>query len=220
MIKLPESTYIGKKIPKEEFYKNLSLSTAVKKAFIDDVEQIIWQNVLSPATLNVGNGQKVNQVDVVMIVLKRKEYSKAIIDVIEKAIPRHLIFLFKYLDNFQLYVNFKEEYQKGKFKIIDTYAADWMKEDELDLSIKGLDIDQVYENLVFQIAGSRIEKQEGVDLKQSVQQAQEIEKIKRKIAELENKKLNEKQFNIQLKISNEIKELKNKLNEQYEPRHN
>lgn len=220
MIKLPESTYIGKKIPKEEFYKNLSLSTAVKKAFIDDVEQIIWQNVLSPATMNVANGQKVNQVDVVMIVLKRKEYSKTLIDVIEKAIPRHLIFLFKYQDNFQLYVNFKEEYQKGKFKIIDTYSADWMKEDELDLSIKGLDIDQVYENLVFQIAGSRIEKQEGVDLKQSVQQALEIEKIKRKIAELENKKLNEKQFNIQLKISNEIKELKNKLKEQYEPRHN
>lgn len=211
MIKLPESTYIGKKIPKEEFYKNLSLSTAVKKAFIDDVEQIIWQNVLSPATLNVANGQKVNQVDVVMIVLKRKEYSKTIIDVIEKAIPRHLIFLFKYQDNFQLYVNFKEEYQKGKFKIIDTYSTDWMKEVVLDLSIKGLDIDQVYENLVFQIAGSRIEKQEGIDLKQSVQQAQEIEKIKKKIAELENKKLNEKQFNIQLKISNEIRILKKHL---------
>ena len=120
-------------------------------------------------------------------------------------------FYFICQDNFQLYVNFKEEYQKGKFKIIDTYSTDWMKEVVLDLSIKGLDIDQVYEKLVFQIAGSRIEKQEGIDLKQSVQQAQEIEKIKKKIAELENKKLNDKQFNIQLKISNEIRILKKHL---------
>ena len=207
MIQLPESTYIGKKIPKEGFYNNLTLNAAVKRAFVDDIEQIVWRNMLSATTLNVGKGEKVNQIDLIHINLKRQDVSTGLLEVIERAIPRHLIFLLKYNDTFQLYVNFKEEYQKGKFKIIDTYKTDWASESNLNFSIQGLDLDQVYENLVFQIAGSRVEKVEGVNLKVSVQQAQEIEKIKKKIAELETKLRNEKQFNIQLKISNEIKAL-------------
>lgn len=211
MIQLPESTYIGKKIPKEGFYNNLTLNAAVKRAFVDDIELIVWRNMLSATTLNVAKAEKVNQIDLILINLKRQDVSPGLIEVIEKAIPRHLIFLLKYNDAFRLYVNFKEEYQKGKFKIIDSYKTDWVSEQELNLSIQGLDLDQVYENLVFQIAGSRVEKVEGVNLKVSVQKVQEIEKIKKKITELENKLRNEKQFNIQLKISDEIKTLKNAL---------
>lgn len=211
MIQLPESTYIIKKIPKERFYSNLTLNAAVKRAFVDEVEQIIWRNMLSATTLNVAKGEKVNQIDLIQINLKRQEISVALLEVIEKAIPRHLVFLLCYNDIFQLYVNFKEEYQKGKFKIIGTYKTDWLSEQDLNLSIKGLDLDQIYENLVFLIAGSKIEKTEGLNLKVSVKQAQEIEKLKKIIAELETKLRNEKQFNLQLKISNEIKELKRKL---------
>jgi hypothetical protein len=122
-----------------------------------------------------------------------------------------LIFLLCFHDKYCLFINYKEEYQKGKYRIIDSYKTDWKQEQELELSIKGLDTNQVYENFVFQIAGSKVEKVKGTDLKQSVQQAQETEKIKKKIAELENKLRNEKQFNLQLRIANEIKELKSKL---------
>ena len=208
MIQLPESTYIGKKIPKEGFYNNLTLNAAVKRAFVDDIELIVWRNMLSATTLNVAKAEKVNQIDLILINLKRQDVSPGLLEVIEKAIPRHLIFLLKYNDAFRLYVNFKEEYQKGKFKIIDSYKTDWVSEQDLNLSIQGLDLDQVYENLVFQIAGSRVEKVEGVNLKISVQQAQEIEKTKKKITELEAKLRNEKQFNIQLRIAGEIKQLK------------
>ena len=208
MISLPEKTYIGKKIPKEGFYNNLTLSGAVKRAFTDNIEQIIWLNMLSAATLNIGKGEKVVQIDLVRINLKRQDFNKSILDVIEKAIPRHLIFLLYFDSKCLLYVNYKDEYQKGRYRIIDTYKTDWKPEEALELIIKGLDTDQVYENLVFQIAGSKVEKVEGTDLKQSVQLAQATEKIKKKIAELENKLRNEKQFNIQLKISNEIKKLK------------
>ncbi|GAB1415703.1 hypothetical protein MASR2M117_11090 [Paludibacter sp.] len=208
MLKLPQSTHIGKKIPKEGFYNNLDLSGVIKRAFIDDIEQIIWLNMLSSATLNIDEGEKVVQIDLVRINLKRLDFNKNILEVIEKAIPRHLIFLLCFSNQCCLYVNYKEEYQKGKFKIIDTYQSDWKSEEDIEMTIKGLDTDQVYENLVFQIAGSKVKKEEGIDLKQSVQKSQEIEKIKKKIAELEKKLRKEKQFNIQLKISDEIKALK------------
>lgn len=211
MINFPETTYIGKKLPKESFYSNLTLSTAVKRAFVEDIEQIIWRNFLTSTSLNVGKGDKVNQVDVLNITLKKKDCNYLVFDTIEKAIPRYLIFLLNFNDKFLLYANYKEEYQKGKFKIIDTFKSEWQNETELSLVIKGLDLDQVYENLVFQIAGHKVAKVEGMDLKMAVECSQQIEKIKKKIGELEVKKRNEKQFNIQLKLSKEIKELKNSI---------
>lgn len=211
MIQLPESTYIGKKIPKEGFYSNLTLNAAVKRAFVDDVEHIIWRNVLSAATLNVGKGERVNQIDLIQINLKRQEVSAALLELIEKAIPRYLIFLLRFGDVYQLRVNYKEPSKQGKLKIIDSYTTDWMPESALNIAVKGLDLDQVYENLVMQIAGSKLIKIEGAKLKESVQHAQEKQKIEKKIEELELKLRTEKQFNIQLRISDEIKQFRKKL---------
>lgn len=64
-----------------------------------------------------------------------------------------------------------------------------------------------------QIAGDKVEKKSGSDLKDSVLKSQEAEKIQKKIAELSNKLHSEKQFNIQLKISNEIRMLEKLLDE-------
>lgn len=211
MIQLPESTYIGKKIPKEGFYNNLELKTELKRSFVEDIDQILWRNILSVTTLNVGSGEKVNQIDLIQISLKRKEFNYNVLEVIEKSIPRHLIFLLKSNYLFQLFVNFKEEYQKGKFRIIGTFKTDWLPEKDIPIGITGLNLDQVYENLVFGIAGQKAEKVEGVDLKTIVLKNQEVEKIKKKIAELENKLRTEKQFNLQLKISDEIRKLKKEL---------
>ena len=163
MIQLPESTYIGKKIPKEGFYSNLTLSASDKRAFVDDVEQIIWRNVLSAATLNVGKGERVNQIDLIQINLKRQEVSAALLELIEKAIPRYLIFLLRFGDVYQLRVNYKEPSKQSKLKIIDSYTTDWMPESALNIAVKGLDLDQVYENLVMQIAGSKLIKTGGVN---------------------------------------------------------
>ncbi len=211
MINLPETTKIGKRIPKEGFYNNAQLKQSEKRLFVDEIDQIIWQNLLSATTLNVDKGEKVNQIDIVRINLKKQDFNKSILEIIEKIIPRHLIFLMVYNDSYQICVNYKEESQKGKFKIIESYATGWMSEGDINISIKGLNLDQVYENLVFQIAGNKVEKKLGSDLKESVLKSQETERIKKKIAELSNKLHSEKQFNIQLKISNEIRMLENQL---------
>ena len=59
----PESTYIGKRIPKEGFYSKADLNATQKRAFVDDIESIVWRNLLSENTLNVSKGEKVTQID-------------------------------------------------------------------------------------------------------------------------------------------------------------
>ena len=206
----PESTYIGKRIPKEGFYSKANLNVAQKKAFVEDIESIIWRNLLSENTLNVSKGEKVTQIDVIQINLKRREYNKTLLDVIEKAIPRHLVFILAFNNSRQFSLNYKEEFQKGRFKIVESFTTDWINENEAVLNIQGHDLDTVYENFVYQIAKGRITKTDGLELSKTIQQSQEIERIKKRIAALEDKKRKEKQFNIQLKIANEIKRLKKK----------
>jgi hypothetical protein len=83
-----------------------------------------------------------------------------------------------------------------------------MSESDFSLEIKGISLDQVYEQFVLQIAGNTLFKKEGTSLKETVIKTQEAVRIQKKIAELEKKMRNEKQFNIQLKIASEIKSLK------------
>ena len=207
----PESTYIGKRIPKEGFYSKADLNAAQKKAFVEDIESIVWRNLLSENTLNVSKGEKVTQIDIIQINLKRREYNKTILDIIEKAIPRHLLFILTINNSRKLCINYKEEFQKGKYKIVESFSTDWLNDGEAVLNIQGHDLDRVYENFVYQIAKGRIEKNDGLELSEVIQQSQEVEKIKKRIADLEEKKRKEKQFNMQLRIANEIKRLRSKI---------
>lgn len=215
MLNFPTNTEYGKKIPKESFYSRLNLNPVLKRSFVDDVEQIYWKNILSSSSLNVSKGLKVIEINVFLISLKRKECNYTIFDTIEKSITKHLLFIIRYNDEFQLLINYKEECenQKGKFKIIETYKTNWQKEEEISLIINGLNLDQVYENLVFQVAGEKVKRVEGECIRKSVEARQQIDRIIKKVSELEYKKRNEKQFNIQLKLSNEIKKLKLILDE-------
>ena len=74
--------------------------------------------------------------------------------------------------------------------------------------MEGLNIDTVYENFVRQIAGHSLEKQENINLKQSIAKADEKAKLQKQIKALENKIRKEKQFNKKVELNMELKKLK------------
>jgi len=213
MITFPESTYFGKRIPKESFYQRVDMNASVKRSFIDDIEQIIWQNKLSANTLHVGKGTRIIEIEIFEIQLKRKEYNTKIIELLEKSIPKHLLFILSYQGNSKLLMNFKEEYEKqpGKFKIVESYQSDWLPSDKLSIQVEGLTIDQVYDSFIRQVAGTKLIQEEDLDIIQTIEKSQIAAKLQKKIADLEAKKKKEKQFNVQIEISNEIKRIKELL---------
>lgn len=213
MITFPESTYFGKRIPKESFYQRVDMNASVKRSFIDDIDQIIWQNKLSANTLHVGKGTRIIEIEIFEIQLKRKEYNTKIIELLEKSIPKHLLFILSYQGNSKLLMNFKEEYEKqpGKFKIVESYQSDWLPSDKLSIQVEGLTIDQVYDSFIRQVAGTKLIQEEDLDIIQTIEKSQIAAKLQKKIADLEAKKKKEKQFNVQIEISNEIKRIKELL---------
>ena len=64
MIGLPKSTEFNRRIPKQKFYENLSITPALRRSFIDDVRGIYWRNKLAATTLNLAAGSSVTEIEV------------------------------------------------------------------------------------------------------------------------------------------------------------
>lgn len=53
----PPTTFVGKPVPKNAFYRHLEVNAKMKQHFVDDVVAIKWLYKLAPSTLNVAGWQ-------------------------------------------------------------------------------------------------------------------------------------------------------------------
>ena len=203
MLDFPAKTLFGKVIPKAKFYEKLAVSSVVKRAFVNDIAQIVWRNKFSPETLNVQPGNRVGELEVIEIELKRGELNEAVLKAIDRGIPYQLLFLLKRGEEFQACMGYKENESSA---VKEYYRTEWLTPDELPLQISGLTLDEVCDNFIRQIHGDLPTENPG-DLKTDLADAREREKLQKRIAQLENKLLHEKQFKKQMEIRAEIKRL-------------
>lgn len=59
MLGLPKSTEFNRRIPKQKFYENLSVTPALKRIFIDQIKVIYWRNKIAATTMNLAAGDTV-----------------------------------------------------------------------------------------------------------------------------------------------------------------
>ena len=60
---LSKSTEFNKRIPRQKFYENLSLTPAIRKAFTEQIKMIYRRDKLSAATLNLAPGERVTEIE-------------------------------------------------------------------------------------------------------------------------------------------------------------
>ena len=213
MLGLPRSTEYGKRIPKQKFYDNLSISPKLKRVFAEQIAAIFWSNKLSPDTLNVAAGDTVDEIEVFTIRLNQPSLDTRVLQQIDKQIPYHIIFVLEYKGRLQAWIGYKEAAASviNAFKVSRYYHTDWMTEDELHLSIDGLNMDAVYESLVRQIAGNALQADFGGSLKESVERDEKKRRLERQIAALDSKMRREKQLNRRIEMNAELKKLRIEL---------
>ena len=81
----------------------------------------------------------------------------------------------------------------------------------MQLRIKGLSTDAVYENFVRQIAGTKLQTQTGDTLQATVERTKQRAELEKKIAALEAKIRKEKQLNRQMELNVEVKRLRKEI---------
>lgn len=214
MLGLPKTTEFNKRIPKQKFYENLEISSALKKVFVEQIKTIYWRNKIAVSTMNLAPGTDVTEIEVFEVKLTEQTLDEGILRQMDKEIPYHILFLLEYQGKYQAWIGYKEASASGTvaFKVNKYYHTEWMEEDELTVKLEGLDVDAVYENFVKQIAGDKLQAvEEGESLKETVVREEEKEALRRQIANLQAKIKKEKQLNKQMQLSGEVKLLKRRL---------
>ena len=213
MLEFPASTEFGKRIPKQKFYENLDISPALRRVFVDQIRLVYWRNKLAASTLNIAAGEAVTEIEVFEVRLNEPQLDEAVLKQIDKEIPYHILFILTFDGKAQAWIGYKEAAASGSnaFKVSRYYHTDWMPEDVLHLSIDGLNMDAVYESLVHQIAGEKLQTDSGESLKESVERDEKKKQLEKQISTLENKMKKEKQLNRRMEMNAELKRLGKEL---------
>ena len=212
MLGLPKTTDFNKRIPKEKFYENLNVTPTVKKCFVDQIKVIYWRNKIASSTTNLATGSTVTEIEVFEVRLKTNLLNEAVLRQIDKEIPYHIVFLLEYDGKYQAWTAYKEASAGNTaFKVNHYYHTDWLPEEEIPLKLEGLNVDTVYENFVYQIAGDVLQANGNEFLQDVVERDVRVKNLKKQIEVLQAKVRKEKQLNAQIKLNSELKKLKKEL---------
>lgn len=212
MLGLPKSTEFNRRIPKQKFYENLTISPVLKRVFVEQIRVIWWRNKIAATTMNLATGNAVMEIEVFEVCLSAPQLDEAVLRQIDREIPYHILFLLEYEGKYQAWAAYKEAAGSGTnaFKVETYYHTDWMEEFALPLKSDGLNIDKVYENFVRQIAGETLSRA-GKTLKESVDRDERRKELQKQIAALQVKVRRERQLNKQVQLNAELKRLKKEL---------
>ncbi len=113
MFGLPKSTEFNRRIPKQKFYENLTVSPALKRIFVEQIKVIWWRNKIAPATMNLAAREAVTEIEVIEICLSAPQLDEAVLRQIDKEIPYHILFLLEYEGKYQAWTAYKEAAGSG-----------------------------------------------------------------------------------------------------------
>ena len=210
-LKCPQTTFVGKPVPKNAFYKHLEVNAKIKQHFVDDVVGINWLYKFAPSTLNVADGTKVHEIVIFSAGLKSKDCPDDVFLFIDQNMPRHVIFILEYESKYKILLNYKEwkDEKAGQFKIVKTFSTEWVTQEQLSLSIEGQTMDAIYEVMAGQVSGFGTTKSE--DTKRLVELEALITKGKNEVEALQKKIRNERQLNRQMELNGEARSLKKQI---------
>lgn len=201
MYGLPQTTEVRKQLPKKAIYAKFELKPSQRESFDADIARIDIVAVISPSTVPaIAEGKEVKEIYLLTLQMKRKEYDSKNIALLTKLIPQRMVFV----------LQFEEQTQFAIYhtKLI-TSAWQLTTHNSLLITIKGLNLDTVWENIVTHIG--EIEVTDGNTLAEQIVADDAHAKLIKQIELLEKKARAEKQPRKKLELFEKIKELKKKL---------
>lgn len=204
MIEFPASTKVGRRLPKEAFYKHLPLTPSLKKKFVSDVEIIFVENSLTAKNLNLSPEANIKEILLLSIILKKQEFDTKIVEVIAKQNPHPLIFRLAYGEEVQLAIYHHK-----------LYRSEWSREDDTQLVLDGSTLTDIWENLVRQIAvrSENVHPQRTQSLNEQLKNQADIERLKKLIQKTEKDAWKEIQPKKRFELYTELQKYKKQLEE-------
>lgn len=204
MINFPASTIVRRRLPKEAFYKHLPLSAALKAKFVSDVDRIVVENSLTKGNLNLAKDSGIKEIMLLSITLKKQDFDGKIVEAIARQNPHKLVFLLIYEDERQLAVYHSK-----------LYRTEWMKEDNLSLTLTGNTLDEIWDDLVRQIAISSeaVLQRQDQPIEKQLKDQDEVDRLNKLIKKTEAAAWKEQQPKKRFELYTRLQEYKKQLEE-------
>lgn len=199
LFSLPPTTKISRVIPKNAF--DAYINAKQKKLFTDLISRITWTHKLSPDTVNL-QGKDLQEIQLFKIELKQQDEIKEVLDIIDRAIPYHIIFIVEHDGMLCFSTSSKHPHPvKEDTSVIDwTFRSGWFSasENKYILSLKK-NLDVVYQDFCTQLSG-KVNLQ-NKPLQELVEYEKHIAALQKEIAKLKTSVANCKQFNRKVELN-------------------
>lgn len=220
MLGLPQSTEVRKPLPKVQLFKRFDWKPSQRESFDGEVSRLDFANWIAPRTLPaISEGAEVKEIFVIEVALKNRDFDPKNIVLLAKSIPQHVIYRLCFEDEAMLAVYY-----------IRLFLTPWQLAENISIRINGLNLNDVWENVVRQIVGtslcdvsiadastvqhsdaSPVQHAKGMSLQEQIETADRRAKIERQIAALERQMSVTKQPRQKREIFLMISNLKTKL---------
>jgi len=185
MIEFPSLTVVEKRLPKEAFYTNLSLTKSIKEKFVSDIDKIWVQNSLTDKILHLDSSAEIKEILVLRLDMKKQDCEPKILETIARQNTHQLIFLLQYEATGMLAVYYHKLYQSPWYPLVN-----------LHLEIMGFTLDEIWTHFLEQIAlqhESRNSETDALPIDERLQRQETIQKLETQICALEKAARNEQQ---------------------------
>ena len=199
MYNLPPQCAINKPLFKKAVFEKFNLKAAERDRFDADISRMVLVARVSSATVPaLTKGKAIEGFYVLQVALKRKDYDSKNILMLQKLIPQKLIFALQYDE-------------QTKFCIFHTrlQQSAWMTTDVAVITLQGLTLDDVWNNIVATIGGLDAQAEETIE--EQIIQREQQEKLLRQIESLEKQCRTEKQTRKKYELHQQIIKLKEVL---------
>jgi len=202
----PPSTLVNRIIPKSKLMGYAGGGKGLKEKLTREVEHLVWVNKLSPDTINIPSGKVVSEIQVFLVELKKEKVDLKLLEVIDRAIPTHILFKCRYNNKSTYVMTWKRPSESVKGEWVTSHYVQTVRE-----SSDGTILSIPYVVSLDDLAGFFLEKISGIVKRphetpeQFILRQAELDKLQREIAQLEQKIQKEPQFNRKVELNSEIK---------------
>ncbi|MDE6234577.1 MAG: DUF4391 domain-containing protein [Muribaculaceae bacterium] len=196
MLNLPRSTEVKRPLPKTGLYRQFAWPASQRERFDAEISRLAFTNWISPQTLPaIAEGKDTKEIYVIEITLKSRNFDPKNIILLARSIPQRVVYILRYEEDAILAVYHSK-----------LFTTNWQSLDAINLSLTGLNLDAVWENIVSTIGDFLVEQDKS--LTEQIKIDEERDKLLCKIEVLERQMKATKQPRHKRELFVELQKLK------------
>lgn len=204
LFRWPETAKFGRPVTKTKLYEHGVVSSAVKKRFIAQVEEITWAYKLAESTINLPGSSEVPEIQIVVIHAKANDVDDAVLATIDKAIKQPVIFEIATAQRTRMTATLKAGTSSGRY-----YSTEWSPADRRRPLPPSITLPNLYAALLEPLLPIRLRGGEG--LSDLADRLAACSRLEREVATLERRLKAEPQLNRKVELRRTLKTKQDRL---------